>query len=104
MTNNKQVLQAIVTKYIGPTNFRGSRIKATAAAGSITMAYRHELNIEDNHAEAAKLLASKFDWAGFWYQGGMPNDSGYCFVIAGTPYREQHSPAFATYSKETVAA
>ena len=32
-------MQAIETRYLGPTNTRGSRIKATAAAGSITIHY-----------------------------------------------------------------
>ena len=31
--------QAIVTKYLGPTKSRGSRVKATASAGSITLAW-----------------------------------------------------------------
>ena len=30
-------MQAIEMQYLGPTNFRGARIKATAQAGSITI-------------------------------------------------------------------
>lgn len=74
------IVQAIVTKYLGPTNSRGARIKATAAAGSQTVYYDHSLNIEANHARSAKQLAMKFGWTGSYYQGGMPGDSGYCFV------------------------
>jgi hypothetical protein len=40
--------QAIVTKYIGPTNTRGSRIKARAAAGSITLSRDDSLGIESH--------------------------------------------------------
>lgn len=29
--------QAIVTKFLGPTNYRGSRVKATCQAGSVTI-------------------------------------------------------------------
>ena len=72
--------QAIVTKYIGPSNTKGSRIKATAAAGSITVHLDHALNIEENHAKAAEALANKFNWSGNYFMGGMPDDSGYCFV------------------------
>lgn len=74
------VVQAIVTKYIGPTNTRGSRIKAKAAAGSVTVSYEHGLGIEQNHAKAAEALVRKFGWRGRYFQGGMPEDCGYCFV------------------------
>ena len=40
------IRQAIVTKFLGPTNFRGSRIKASASAGAITVDYPHAINIE----------------------------------------------------------
>jgi hypothetical protein len=85
------IVQAIVTKFIGPTNTRGSRIKATAAAGSVTVAYEHALNIEANHARAAEALANKFKWRGTWAQGGAPGDSGYCFVNF-----DAAEPAFTT--------
>ena len=86
-----QVYQAIVTKYIGPTNTRGSRIKATAAAGSIFMPRDDSLSIEKNHAKAAQLLADKYGWPGRWFQGGSPNECDYCFVSC-----EDGVPAFAT--------
>jgi 7-cyano-7-deazaguanine synthase in queuosine biosynthesis len=74
------IVQAITTKYTGPGNVRGARIIAKAAAGRVTMPYDHALNIEANHAKAAEKLARKFGWTGSYYQGGMPDDSGYCFV------------------------
>ena len=37
-------MQAIETKYFGPSNVKGSRIKATAQAGSVTVGYDHALN------------------------------------------------------------
>ena len=73
-------VQAIVTKYLGPTDMRGSRIKATAAAGSVTVSYDDSLNSERAHAKGAQALAEKFGWHGHWVQGGMPDDTGYCFV------------------------
>ncbi len=74
------VRQAIVTKYHGPTNSRGSRISATAEAGRVYMSYRHDLDIPANHAEAARLFAAKFGWLEFsdYAQGGTAN--GYVFV------------------------
>lgn len=73
--------QAIVTKYLGPTNFRGSRIKATAYAGSITIDYDPGLSQQANHDNAAKKLAAKFNWHGEWIAGGMPSEDGNCYVI-----------------------
>ena len=73
------IRQAIVTKWLCPTNFRGSRVKATAEAGSVTLSWNHALNPEANHAKAAAALADKFGWTGAWYQGATPG-SGYCFV------------------------
>lgn len=51
-------MQAIETKYLGPTNTRGSRIKATCEAGSITIPYGNG-NTEECHIEAAKALCNK---------------------------------------------
>lgn len=75
--------QAITTKFLGPTNARGSRIKATAGAGSLTVNWDHSKSLEDNHKEAAMALARKLDWRGSWIGGGLP-DAGFCFVLADT--------------------
>ncbi len=53
-------MQAIETKYIGPTNYRGSRIKASCERGSITISYESVLNSEDAHIAAADALVAKF--------------------------------------------
>ena len=71
--------QAISTRYIGPTNFRGSRIKATSGGGlSITLHWDYAFNSENNHATAAYALADKYGWAGQWF-GGATAD-GYAWV------------------------
>lgn len=45
----------ITTKFMGPTNNRGSRVKATAHNGkSKTIAWNHALNTDANH-EAARI-------------------------------------------------
>lgn len=54
--------QAIQTKYLGPTDFKGARIKAFARAQQRT-----------------KPRAGRFGWTGEWIGGGLP-DSGYAFV------------------------
>jgi len=55
-------MQAITTKYLGPTDHRGSRIKATTEAGSKTYDWDAELGVEDNHRKAALRLALHLGW------------------------------------------
>ncbi len=75
---NKYGRQAIVTRYLGPTNVRGSRVKATAEAGSITLSWDDALGSYENHAKACEALVAKFKWGGTWYGGGTAD--GYVFV------------------------
>lgn len=67
--------QAIVTKYHGPTNSNGSRIRAKCSAGSLTIPYDHALNIDQLHARAAQALADKLGWGGRWVGGTAPDES-----------------------------
>jgi len=55
-------MQAITTKFVGPTDTKGSRIKATAEAGSVTIGWDHGLTSEGNHIAAAKALCAKLGW------------------------------------------
>ena len=78
--------QAIVTKYLGATNQRGSRIVAECAGGRIIVPYYSEMNTEENHFHAAMKLAHKMGWygprfEGHWIAGGLPGNSGnvYCY-------------------------
>jgi hypothetical protein len=72
--------QAIITRYMGPTNHRSSRVKATASAGSVTVCWDHALGVDENHAAAAKALADKYGWGGVWVAGGLPNEAGNVYV------------------------
>lgn len=85
------MFQAITTKFLGPTNVRGSRVKAEAEAGSLTLNWDHALNSEANHTKAAEALVRKLGWtseqakgyAGVWVGGGLPKQAGNCYVFAG---------------------
>jgi hypothetical protein len=78
------ITQAIETRYVKPTNTKGSRIKATAAAGSITIGYDHALNTDGAHKAAADALIAKMGWTGTFAQGGNAKGDGYVFVnVAG---------------------
>lgn len=55
-------MQAIITKYLGPTDTRGGRVKAKCDAGSVTVSWDHALDIELNHRAAALALITKLGW------------------------------------------
>ena len=77
--------QAIVTRYLGATNFRDSRVKATSASGlTLTLSWDHALDVDANHIAAARALATKLQWRGEWHGGGTQGDRGYTFVVVGT--------------------
>ena len=79
-------MQAILTKYHGPTNSKGSRISAKCDAGSVTISYPHELSGEAVYRAAADALVKKLGWTtdkGYpeMVCGGLPNQAGYVFVF-----------------------
>ena len=70
---------AITTRYLGPTNFRGSRIKAFTESGrSITIDCNDALSVEDNHRAAARALQAKMGWTDDLIEGGIA--TGYVYV------------------------
>lgn len=77
-------MQAIETRYIGPTNFRGSRVKASAQAGSITIGWDDALNVDENHDAAAVALVRKLGWEpATLASGGLPSGKGNCYALIG---------------------
>lgn len=66
-------MQAIQIHYLGPTNTKGSRLKATAQAGSVTIPYPYEVNNEAAYRKAAEALCDKLKWAGKLGGGQLPN-------------------------------
>lgn len=54
-------MQAICTKYFGPSNVKGSRVKAYSESGlSVTISYPREKSGQDVDFEAVKAFCSKF--------------------------------------------
>ena len=92
-------MQAITTKYIGPANVKGSRVKATAQAGSVTLDWDDSLNSEQNHRIAAEALARKYGWHGTWISGWLPDGSAQCWTCF-----DDSKDCFFTVGKSEVAA
>jgi hypothetical protein len=88
IVNRDTYYQAIKTKYFGASNVKGARVKATAAAGSITLGWDHALNVSDNHAAAALALVEKYGWDDIpsraLVRGGSPDGKGDTFVLVNT--------------------
>ena len=66
-------MQAILTKFIAPTDHRPSRIKATCQARSLTLSWEHAWNPDGNHRAAAQALATQLGWHGRWISGDLPD-------------------------------
>lgn len=82
-------MQAIVTRYFGPTNFRGSRIKATCEATTIFPDYDDGLDLEGNHDAAARALIVKLGWndgRGGWVRGTLPKSAGNVYTLDSRKY------------------
>ena len=76
-------MQTIQTKFLGATNTRGARIKATTSEGkSAFVDYSHELSGEAVHFEAVKKLCKKLNWKGDFIAGATK--SGYVFVFTNS--------------------
>lgn len=82
------MLRSICTRWLGPTNHNGSRVKAIGRkresdmpALTLTDSWDYGHSVEENHARVAKLLAAKLGWSGL-YVGGSTDD-GFAFVNMG---------------------
>ncbi len=54
-------MQAIIAKYIPPTNYKPGRVKATCERGSLTVSWDHELEAGENMRAACDSLCARFD-------------------------------------------
>lgn len=83
--------QAIITRYLPATETKGSRIKAEATSGSITVPYDYDFDPNGNHTAAAAALALKLGqqyphgdgWRGYWIGGGAAGERGNVYVHVG---------------------
>lgn len=77
----------ILTKYIGPTSYKSSRVKAYASVDkqiSVTLNWNSGANTFDNHYAAALALCIKQGWnesPRFKGLRGANSEKGYGFVM-----------------------
>lgn len=74
-------MQAIITRYHGPTDRKPSRIGAHCNGGRLHVPYDHALTPEGNHLLAAKTLCRSLNWGGELIGGATPAGDGYAFVF-----------------------
>ena len=95
-------MQAIQTRYIGPTNYLGSRVKAYSEAFSrgVIVPFDHSLNTEARHDAAARAFIVAKGWHGSWVRGGSPDGRGFVYVCLsrdltreGRTFRTTHPQA-----------
>lgn len=75
-------MKAIITKYHGPANVRGSRYSASDEDGNkVTLSADDSLSSEANHDAAAKALCIKMGWVNHSLAcGGMKNQNVYVML------------------------
>jgi len=77
-------MQAIEVKFLGPTNARGARLKASASAGSIIIPFPYD---DEPEMQAAEALRVKIGWDDEKYYGkligGTIPNGNYVFVMTG---------------------
>ena len=77
-------MQAIETKVLPATNTKGTRVKATCQAGSITRSFGQITeSLQDYQRTVAIELAESLNWLDRCdiYSGWLPNGNG-CHVLA----------------------
>lgn len=57
-------MQAITTRYLSPSNFRGARIVAECEASRRVFDWAHNVGTDENHELAATRLAKELGWVG----------------------------------------
>lgn len=71
--------QAIVTRFLGPTNTKPARVRASCDAGRLTVSWDYSMGVPENHMAAARALCAKLGWESDLDGGSVPG-AGYAFV------------------------
>ena len=82
----QSIYKAITVKYLGPTNSRGARVKASAGGtqGNVTLPFRHDLSTEQNIAATVDALLLRYEWDNPYALGAL-SDGTYVAVLSDEP-------------------
>ena len=79
------IYKAIAVKYLGPTNSRGARVKASAGGtGNVTLPFRHDMAMEENVVAAVDELMLRLGWDNPYALGALV-DGTYVAVLSDKP-------------------
>lgn len=74
-------MKAILTKFVCPTNTRGSRYSASDMDGNrVILGADYALDSEENHWRAAAALCAKMGWKGTLAAGATRDGFAFVFV------------------------
>jgi len=96
-------MKTIECKYLGPTNFRGSRIKATDGDHSITVDYDHGARREDAWDGAARAFVDMMGWlpnGGRMHRGDTKSGMVYVFEGYGDSSTLEFKPSPERHATE----
>jgi len=81
-SNWSETVKAIVVKYFGPSNTKGSRLRVSAeGVPSMTVSYDH--GAHNPKLDAAQAFCAKHDWNGELVEGTLPD--GDAVFVFGLP-------------------
>ena len=78
----KAIYKAIAVKYLGPTNSRGARVKASGGTGNVTLPFRHDQDMRQNVAAAVDELLLRNGWLSYSYVLGVLPGGTYAAVLS----------------------
>ena len=80
--------RAITVKYLGPTNSRGARVKASAGGtqGNVTLPFRHDLSMEQNVAAAVDELLLRYEWDNPYVLGALADGTYVAVAVQPSTY------------------
>jgi len=77
-------MRCITTKYLGPTNTKGTRVKASGYNSHTTVSWDYSRSTYHNHERAARTLALLNGWMDehtVLLGGALPNSDGHAFLV-----------------------
>ncbi len=88
---------AIITKVTVSKTTGQTKLYAICQAKKIRVPWNNELSTQANHVQAALQLAINVGWEGTYYGGGLPDNTGYCFVMSKTVYTDPKTNIYSEH-------